>query len=143
MAKTTDLDGVSVNQTFTVTVTKGPARLANISTCGLVGTGDNVLIGGFIVSGSGSKRVLVRGIGPSLIRFGVTNALLDPTLELYDQNRAFLFSNDNWITAANKQEISDTGRAPSSSQESAILTMLAPVVTPPSFAAPATPPVSL
>ena len=55
----------------------------------------------------------------------MTNALLDPTLELHDQNCALLFSNDNWITAANKQEISDTGRAPRSSQESAILTMLA------------------
>jgi cyclophilin family peptidyl-prolyl cis-trans isomerase len=126
MAKATDLDGANVSQTFTVTVMTGPARLANISTRGLVGTGDNVLIGGFIISGSSSKRVLVRGIGPSLIPFGVTNALLNPTLELHNQNSALLFSNDNWITAANKQEISDTGRAPGSSQESAILTMLAP-----------------
>jgi len=126
MAKATDLDGANVSQTFTVTVMTGPARLANISTRGLVGTGDNVLIGGFIISGSSAKRVLVRGIGPSLIPFGVTNALLNPTLELHNQNSALLFSNDNWITAANKQEISDTGRAPGSSQESAILTMLAP-----------------
>ena len=126
MAKATDLDGANVSQTFTVTVMTGPARLANISTRGLVGTGDNVLIGGFIISGSSAKRVLVRGIGPSLIPFRVTNALLNPTLELHNQNSALLFSNDNWITAANKQEISDTGRAPGSSQESAILTMLAP-----------------
>jgi hypothetical protein len=126
MAQATDLDGASVSQTFTVTVTTGPARLVNISTRGLVGTGDNVLIGGFIISGSSAKRVLIRGIGPSLIPFGVTNALLNPTLELHNQNGALLFSNDNWITAANKQEISDTGRAPRSSQESAILTMLAP-----------------
>jgi Peptidyl-prolyl cis-trans isomerase (rotamase) - cyclophilin family len=126
MAQATDLDGASVSQTFTVTVTTGPARLVNISTRGLVGTGDNVLIGGFIISGSSAKRVLIRGIGPSLIPFGVTNALLNPTLELHNQNGALLFSNDNWIAAANKQEISDTGRAPRSSQESAILTMLAP-----------------
>jgi len=126
MAKATDLDGANVSQTFTVTVMTGPARLANISTRGLVGTGDNVLIGGFIISGSSAKRVLVRGIGPSLIPFGVTNALLNPTLELHNQNSALLFSNDNWITAANKQEISDTGRAPRSSQEPAILTTLAP-----------------
>jgi cyclophilin family peptidyl-prolyl cis-trans isomerase len=126
MAKATDLDGASVSQTFTVTVTTGPARLANISTRGLVGTGGDVLIGGFIVNGSSSKRVLARGIGPSLIPFGVTNALLNPTLELHAQNGVLLFSNDNWTTAANKQEISDTGRAPSSSQEPAILTTLAP-----------------
>jgi cyclophilin family peptidyl-prolyl cis-trans isomerase len=126
MAKATDLDGANVSQTFTVTVTTGPARLANISTRAQVGTGGDVLIGGFIVSGSSSKRILVRSLGPSLIPFGVTNALSDPTLELHAQNGALLFSNDNWGTAANKQEISDTGRAPGSSQEPAILTTLAP-----------------
>lgn len=125
-AKATDLDGANVSQTFTVTVITGPARLANISTRAQVGTGDNVLIGGFIVSGSSSKRILARGIGPSLIPHGVTNALMDPTLEIHAQNGALLFSNDNWTTAANKQDIMDTGRAPGSSQEAAILTTLAP-----------------
>jgi cyclophilin family peptidyl-prolyl cis-trans isomerase len=126
MAKATDLDGANVSQTFTVTVMTGPARLANLSTRAQVGTGGDVLIGGFVVSGSSSKRILVRGIGPSLVQFGVTNALMDPTLELHAQNGALLFSNDNWTTAPNKQEISDTGRAPGSSQEPAILTTLAP-----------------
>jgi cyclophilin family peptidyl-prolyl cis-trans isomerase len=126
MAKATDLDGANVSQTFTVTVMTGPARLANLSTRAQVGTGSDVLIGGFVVSGSSSKRILVRGIGPSLVQFGVTNALMDPTLELHAQNGALLFSNDNWTTAPNKQEISDTGRAPGSSQEPAILTTLAP-----------------
>ncbi len=126
MAKATDLDGANVSQTFTVAVMTGPARLANLSTRAQVGTGGNVLIGGFVVSGSSSKRILARGIGPSLVQFGVTNALMDPTLELHAQNGTLLFSNDNWTTAPNKQEISDTGRAPSSSQEPAILTTLAP-----------------
>jgi cyclophilin family peptidyl-prolyl cis-trans isomerase len=126
MAKATDLDGANVSQTFTVTVMTGPARLANLSTRAQVGTGGDVLIGGFVVSGSSSKRILARGIGPSLVQFGVTNALMDPTLELHAQNGALLFSNDNWTTAPNKQEISDTGRAPGSSQEPAILTALAP-----------------
>ena len=126
MAKATDLDGANVSQTFTVTVMTGPARLANLSTRAQVGTGGDVLIGGFVVSGSSSKRILARGIGPSLVQFGVTNALMDPTLELHAQNGALLFSNDNWTTAPNKQEISDTGRAPGSSQEPAILTTLAP-----------------
>ena len=124
-AKATDLDGAFVSQTFNVMVTTGPARLANISTRAQVGTSD-VLIGGFIVSGSGSKRILIRSLGPSLISLGVTNALLNPTLELHAQDGTLLFSNDNWTTAPNKQEISDTGRAPSSSQEPAILTTLAP-----------------
>jgi cyclophilin family peptidyl-prolyl cis-trans isomerase len=126
MAKATDLDGANVSQTFTVTVMTGPARLANLSTRAQVGTGGDVLIGGFVVSGSSSKRILARGIGPSLVQFGVTNALMDPTLELHAQNGALLFSNDNWTTAPNKQEISDTGRAPGSSQEPAILATLAP-----------------
>jgi cyclophilin family peptidyl-prolyl cis-trans isomerase len=126
MAKATDLDGANVSQIFTVTVMTGPARLANLSTRAQVGTGGDVLIGGFVVSGSSSKRILARGIGPSLVQFGVTNALMDPTLELHAQNGALLFSNDNWTTAPNKQEISDTGRAPGSSQEPAILTALAP-----------------
>jgi cyclophilin family peptidyl-prolyl cis-trans isomerase len=125
-AKATDLDGAIVNQNFTVTVAASSARLADISTRAQVGSGDNVLIGGFIIQGSASKRVLVRAIGPSLIPFGVTNALMDPTLELRDMNGALLFSNDNWTTAANKQDITNTGRAPSASQESAILTTLAP-----------------
>jgi cyclophilin family peptidyl-prolyl cis-trans isomerase len=126
MAKATDLDGANVSQTFTVTVMTGPARLANISTRAQVGTGGNVLIGGFVVSGSSSKRILARGIGPSLVPLGVTNALLDPKLDILAQNGTLLFSNDNWTTATNKQEISDTGRAPKSSQEPAILTTLAP-----------------
>ena len=126
MAKATDLDGANVSQTFTVTVMTGPARLANLSTRAQVGTGGNVLIGGFVVSGTASKRILARGIGPSLVQFGVINALMDPRLELHAQNGTLLFSNDNWTTAPNKQEISDTGRAPSSSQEPAILTTLAP-----------------
>jgi hypothetical protein len=126
MAKATDLDGANVSQTFTVMVMTGPARLANLSTRAQVGTGGNVLIGGFVVSGGSSKRILVRGIGPSLVQFGVPNALMDPTLELHAQNGTLLFSNDNWTAAPNKQEISDTGRAPSSSQEPAILTTLAP-----------------
>ena len=57
-------------------------RLANISTRLNVGTEDNVLIGGLIISGTSPKKVLVRGVGPSLSAFGVPNALADPTLEL-------------------------------------------------------------
>lgn len=126
MAKATDLDGANVSQTFTVTVVTGPARLANMSTRAQVGTGGDVLIGGFVISGSSSKRILARGIGPSLVQFGVTNALMNPTLELHAQNGTLLFSNDNWTTAPNKQDIIDTGRAPSSAEEPAILTTLAP-----------------
>jgi glucose/arabinose dehydrogenase len=71
--------------------------LANISTRGFVQTGDNVMIGGFILGASSANaRVAVRGIGPSLSQFGLSNVLADPTLELHDSNGALLISNDNW-----------------------------------------------
>ena len=74
------------------------SQLANISTRGFVRTGDNVMIGGFILGGTnGITRIVVRGIGPSLAQFGLTPVLADPTLELRDNNGALLVSNDNWL----------------------------------------------
>jgi hypothetical protein len=102
------------------------AQLGNISTRGLVQTGDNVMIGGFIVRGELPATVIVRATGPSLAQYGITNPLQDPTLELHDQTGAVIASNDNWMDAPNKQAIIDSGYAPSDSLESAILTTLAP-----------------
>src|SRR5207245_4037512 len=103
------------------------AQLGNISTRGVVETSDNVMIGGFIVQGDMPATVIVRAIGPSLAQYGITNALQDPTLELHDQSTgAVIASNDNWMDAPNKQEIINSGHAPSNSLESAILTSLAP-----------------
>ena len=99
-----------------------PAVLANISTRLLVGTGDNVLIGGFIVTGTQTKKVLIRAIGPSLPLAGV---LADPTLELY-QGTTLLESNDNWMDSPNKQAIIDSGAPPLNNLESAIVRSLAP-----------------
>jgi hypothetical protein len=99
------------------------SKLANISTRGLVQTGDNVMIGGFIVLGSSSQKVIVRAIGPSL---PVSGALTDPTLELHDGNGALLESNDNWVDSANKQAIIDSTIPPSNDLESAIVATLAP-----------------
>jgi cyclophilin family peptidyl-prolyl cis-trans isomerase len=120
----TDLDGASVSQAFNVNVVTAPGRLVNISTRLQVGTQQNVLIGGFIVRGDAPKRVMVRGIGPSLAGQGVANPLTDPILELHDSTGAIIASNDNWQTNANKAEISDTGIAPTSPDESAIITTL-------------------
>jgi hypothetical protein len=73
------------------------SQLANISTRGLVQTGSNVMIGGFILGASSSNtHIAVRGIGPSLAAVGISPALADPTLELHDSNGATLVSNDNW-----------------------------------------------
>jgi hypothetical protein len=73
------------------------SQLANISTRGFVQTGDNVMIGGFILGdSSGNTSVAVRGIGPSLSQSGLSNVLADPTLELRDSNGILLIANDNW-----------------------------------------------
>ena len=86
----------------------------------MVQTGDNVMIGGFIVSGSDPVNVLVRAIGPALTGKGVAGALQDTTLELYDGNAALLASNDNW-ESDQKQEIIDTTVRRPIRVESAIL----------------------
>ncbi|HWX15161.1 MAG TPA: fibronectin type III domain-containing protein [Chthoniobacterales bacterium] len=103
-----------------------PGHLGNISTRAFVQTGDNVVIGGFIINGSGQKRMIVRAIGPSLAQHGITNPLQNPTLELHDHTGAVIASNDNWMNAPNKQEIINSGLAPTDNLESAILTSLNP-----------------
>jgi hypothetical protein len=101
------------------------SRLANISTRGFVDTGNNVMSGGTIITGSAPTRVVFRAIGPSLTNFGVPNALQDPTLELYDGNGALLAANDNW-RSDQEAEIIATTIAPSNDLESAIVRNLAP-----------------
>jgi cyclophilin family peptidyl-prolyl cis-trans isomerase len=114
----TDFDGGTVSQMFTVNVVAAPGRLVQLSTRMQVGTGDNALIGGFIMRGAASKRLAIRGIGPSS---GLPGALADPVLELHDSN-GVIATNDNWGDAPNKQEIIDAGVAPNSPNESVILT---------------------
>ena len=105
----------------------GPgSSLLNISTRGNVQTGDNVMIGGFIVAGNGSQRVLVRAIGPSLALFGVADPLADPTLTLYDSEGTQIDFNDNWQDNPAQAEIEATMIAPSDPNESAVLQTLAP-----------------
>ncbi len=103
----------------------GDSQLANISTRGFVETGDNVMIGGFIVGGN-TGSVALRAIGPSLATLGVTDALVDPFLELHDSNGAVVASNDNWQDSADKQVFIDNGIAPTSDKESIILGTLVP-----------------
>jgi hypothetical protein len=108
----------------TPTPTTPPGQLGNISTRLKVETGDNVLIGGFIVTGTQSKKVIVRAIGPSLTGAGVPGALANPTLELHGPTGLLIASNDNWMDATNRQEIIDSTLAPTNDLESAILTTL-------------------
>jgi hypothetical protein len=76
--------------------TAAASQLANLSTRGFVQTGSNVMIGGFFLGGQIAGQVAVRGIGPSLTRFGLSPVLADPTLELRDANGMLLMANDNW-----------------------------------------------
>jgi glucose/arabinose dehydrogenase len=102
-------------------------RLVNISTRMQVGTGENVLIGGFIVGGNAPKNVVVRARGPSLAAAGVTNPLANPTLQLVrSSDQVVIAANDDWQTAPNAASITANGFAPSDANESAILVTLNP-----------------
>ena len=102
-----------------------PAGLVNVSTRLFVQTGDNVMIGGFIIAGDVPKKVILRAIGPSLATFGVSGAMADPTLRLYDSTGAVIASNDNW-RSDQSQIIEDTGLAPADDREAALVTTLPP-----------------
>jgi len=104
------------------------AKLANISTRAFVSTGDDIVIGGFLLGGnSGNSRIVARGIGPSLTALGVTNALANPTLELRDNNGALLGANNDWQDdPAAAGELTAAGLAPTDSLESGIAATLPP-----------------
>jgi hypothetical protein len=95
-----------------------------ISTRGKVLTNDEVMIGGFILSGSRPATVLLRAIGPSLSQAGVAGVLEDPVLELYNGNGDILGQNDNW-KSAQEQAIRDTTVPPNNDREAAIVSELA------------------
>jgi hypothetical protein len=104
-------------------------QLLNISTRLRVQSGDNVLIGGFIITGTDPKKVIIRGIGPSLASVGVQDFLADPTLELHDP-ASTLATNDNWKTrpdgSSQQAEIEATTIPPTNDLESALVQTLAP-----------------
>jgi hypothetical protein len=101
------------------------ARLANLSTRGYVGTGDDVMIAGVIVTGDAKARVIIRALGPTLSAHGVANVLADPTLELRNQNGVLVLANDNW-RETQQTEIIATGIPPTNDLESAIVAQLLP-----------------
>lgn len=101
------------------------SKLANISTRGLVQTGDNVLIAGMIVLGQGSQGVIIRAIGPSLTSSGVSGALADPTLNVHNGNGVLIAQDDDWRTHQ-EQALIASGLAPTDDRESAILMSVTP-----------------
>jgi hypothetical protein len=116
--------GVGVVEVYDLQIDQG--ELGNLSVRANVQTNDNALIAGVIIDVGEAKRVLFRGIGPSLKTRGVPSALDDTTMELRDANGVLLGSNDNWEDAGNAADISATGIAPTDDKESAVLLTLGP-----------------
>ncbi len=108
-----DLGGVSGTQ------------LANLSSRSFVQTGDDVMIGGFIVDGASDATVVVRGLGPSLGGMNVPNPLADPTLQIVDADGAVIAFNDNWMDTQ-KTLIEDAHLAPTVDAEAAVFLTLPP-----------------
>jgi len=132
-----NMTGVGLVEVYDLRDTTNPnPNLANISTRSFVQTGDNVMIGGFIVRGPYPKRVILRAIGPELSAppYNVPNALADPTLELHNHAGAVIASNDNWqhtiiggiITSDQVNDIMHSQHAPTEPSESAIIADLPP-----------------
>ena|SRR5882724_349624 len=128
------VEGVAIDGLQATVAVALPPSLSNISTRGLVRTADNVMIGGFIIGGTGPKTVIVRAIGPELTPFGIPNALADPTLELHNGSGALIASNSNWqttiiggiITINQVSDIQNSGHAPTAASEAAIIANLQP-----------------
>jgi hypothetical protein len=126
-----DMTGVALVEVYDLTP-DASSILANISTRAFVETGDNVMIGGFIVQTTQTKRVIIRAIGPELTQYGVPNVLGNPILELHDGTGALIATNDNWmttiiggiITSNQVADIRNSGHAPSDGRESAIIAEL-------------------
>ena len=104
--------------------TASSAKLSNIATRGFVNTGDNAMIGGFIVGGSEPAKILVIAAGPSLANFGINGALLDPSLELHDSN-GNVITNEDWRNTQEADIIAST-IVPTDDREAAILATLVP-----------------
>jgi hypothetical protein len=108
--------------------TVATSKLANLSSRAFVGTGNNVVIAGFVLGNrAGNDRVIIRGLGPSLSSFGITNTLADPTLELRDENGTLILADNDWQdNATQAAEITASGLAPSNTKEAAIAATLPP-----------------
>jgi hypothetical protein len=119
-----DAGGVALVEAYDLSADSN-SRLANISTRGMVESGDNVMIGGFIIGGGEATNVAVRALGPSLGVHGVSGALSDPMLEVYNANGGLMAQDDDWRTFQ-QQQLIDSGLAPADDRESAMLLSLQP-----------------
>ncbi|HEY9154531.1 MAG TPA: hypothetical protein VIM69_05335, partial [Opitutaceae bacterium] len=122
--------GISLVEVFVVDQNNTASKLSNISTRSFVTTGANVQIAGFIVSGSSPKRVVIRANGPALSKYGVTNPLADPQIELHSSTtgQPIIATNDNWDATSQKPIFQTLGidNWDTGSKDAAIITTLAP-----------------
>lgn len=116
--------GIGLIELYDLHTTGG--RAGNISTRGPVLSGNQVLIGGFIVGGSQTKDVVVRAIGPSLSNVGISGALSDPMVELRDSSGSLIAANDNWQSDPHAAQIQSENLAPINPAESALQATLSP-----------------
>jgi hypothetical protein len=121
----TAFNAIPVHLENTKFPTVGPQAL-NLSTRGLVSEGDNVLIGGFIVTGPNPKSVVLRALGSSLSGFGLSDVLSDPVLSVYNSSHTLIATNDNWQSDPNHFILEANGLAPANLLESATVQTLAP-----------------
>ena len=119
-----NVQGIGLVELYDLQQTTG--RAANISSRGLVLTGDNVMIAGFILGGDRAKQFILRALGPSLRDAGIGDALSNPQMQLINGNGATVSSNDDWQQGSNAAAIQSRGFAPSSPAESAILATINP-----------------
>jgi hypothetical protein len=124
-ATATSTPTAAATATPTATATVPPAQAVNLSTRVQVEAGDKLMIGGFIITGNTPKKVVLRGMGPSLATFGITNFLADPLLELRGSSGALLRQNDNWKDDQ-RSEIEGSPFQPSDDREAVIVATLAP-----------------
>jgi arylsulfate sulfotransferase len=115
--------GIGLVEAYDLSPSPG-SKLANISTRAGIGTGDNVLIGGFIVGDVANASVVARALGPSLASAGVTQPLADPVLTVYDSEGSAIASNDDWPEESNSTDIQKAGLAPANAAESALALFL-------------------
>lgn len=115
--------GVGMVENYTLDTYNG-SRAANISTRGQVGTGDDALIGGFIVRGNTTKSVIIRALGPSLAGSTTSKVLLNPLVELHDSNGQVVAMNDDWQNSDQAGDIQASGIPPTDARESALMATL-------------------
>jgi arylsulfate sulfotransferase len=125
MGCNTAYNSIPIHLESTKFPTVGPQAL-NLSTRGLVSVGDNVLIGGFIISGTNPKSIVLRALGPSLSSFGLSDVLTDPVLSVYNSSGTLIASNDNWQSDPNHFIVEANGLTPASLLESATVQTLVP-----------------